>query len=314
MKHLFNYKSFYESNKPYLDTNASWHEKFDNIYNQYQKLKTNKKIDMRLAPHADFDEYGNFHVCGALGNNFLWFTSRTKGGGYVTDYDESEKEEDTNISKNQFDEYKKKAKEISDWLDEYDEKNFDKSDITIDATGVIKLDEDDLVIDQLNLMVEKKFKDLIGKEYEFEIFYYSCLSKNKMVPKVERYKFTLEKIEIYVSSFGVDTLQGVLLVKIPFDKEKYSLWIKSNTNYNYYDYVENDWVGNIMKQATDRKKVISITPFTEDMNRKDEREHLQNKKYPHVGPFMSVTPSEYKSTELIKDVTELLEEFNKQIK
>ena len=74
----------------------------------------------------------------------------------------------------------------------------------------------------------------------------------------------------------------------------------------YYDLEENKWPYN-------RNKLISMSVVEKEMTRKQQRDYDNNRKFPYAISYQ-VTPSEYKSIELVKDITQILVEMNLGLK
>lgn len=206
------------------------------------------------------------------------------------------------ITQYDFNYYKEKIKEISDWLDDKSEESLNKSDSTVSSDGKINLDfdESDLALSELNHKVKDEL-NIIGKEFEFEISYHLWTSESTNELKVERVKLKIEDIKI---NLGGGRFYCLLLTKDPFG-ENSEIWIEKDSNSQYYDLEKNKW-------PYDYNKIITMSTIKKKMTRKQEREFEKNKKFPYAFSY-EITPSEWKTIELVKGITSLLESINEQI-
>lgn len=302
MKYIKTYEIFgFKSKKS--KSQKTWQEKFDDIYKTYLKNKDKEEIPFKERIMAEVKEtqfsisknFKNLVFYGETGYNHNW---------EVLDFelDPKSKKGVYKITPKIYEEYKKKVQEVSDWLDDRSEKEFNKSKSSISKDGSINMEfnELDLAIEELNYKVKEGLK--LGKEYEFEMSYHlwSSISKNDLV--IETRKLKIDDIEI---GFSGNRFWAKLFTKCPFG-EKAEMWIEDDTSHEYYDFEKNNWPYN-------KDKIIRMSLVEKEMTRAQKREFEKNRKYPYAFSF-DVSPSEWKSMELIKDVTSILKELNNSIK
>lgn len=284
----------------------TWQEKFDDIYYFYIKNKNNNDISEMDIPSADVNKndlsiaQGSDHLVfyGNTGRNHNWelvdfsevdrYNLRSDKGVYK-------------ITPEIYEKYKKKVQEISDWLDKRSEESFGKSGSSISDTEInFDFDDLDLELVEISDKIKSELK-VIGKEYEFEMAYHlwTSGSSNKLV--VERRSLKIENLEI---GFGGGRFWCQLFTKDPFG-EMASIWLEYNSNHEYFDLEENKW-------PYDKNSIIRMSSIKKEMTRKEEREFEKNRKYPYAFSY-DITPCEWKSMEIIKEITSILKEMNNSI-
>ena len=293
----------------FLKKQDTWQNKFDNIYKIYQKNKTNYDLELLKRPHADIQD-DNFSVALGLTNHLAFYADTGKGNHNldVVDFDICEYDNPKSnkgvykITQAEYDSYKKKCQEISDWLDDISEHEYNKSGTTI-GSGEIDLDfdESDLAEDEINHELKKKvFNTLIGKEFEFEVSYHLWTSESSNANKVERYILPIKDINV---KLGGGRFYAQVATTGPLG-ENCEIWLESDSNSDYYDLESNKF--------HEYDKIIRMDIKKKELSRKGQREEWKNKKYPFVISYV-ITPCKYDSTEFIKSITEVLSQLNDQL-
>ena len=286
----------------------TWQDRFNDIYNFYIKNKNKKDISAMDIPHADIKK-NEISIDQGLDNRLVFYGQTGLSRNWeVLDFSEVDYADPKStkgvykITPEIYEEYKKKIQEISDWLDERSEKSFGMSDSTVSDSGFdLDFDEFDLEIEEISDKIKSELK-VVGKEYEFEISYHSWTSNSSNVHVVERRKLKITDVKF---DFGGGRFWCELFTKGAFDEPTY-LWIESDSSSEYYDLEENKWPYN-------RNKLISMSVVEKEMTRKQQRDYDNNRKFPYAISYQ-VTPSEYKSIELVKDITQILVEMNLGLK
>ncbi len=283
----------------------TWQEKFDEIYNFYQKNKnSNKKIDILEEPYISINDK-SFGV--AKGNIHIHIYGEGKGNRNmevvdfeVADYANPKSQKGVYpISKEEYDKYFKKCQEISDWLDDMSDKEFGKSDSSISDTGDlnIEIDEVDLELEVLCDKIKKEL-NIIGKEFEFEMAYHLWTSGSTNKLTIERRMLKISDLKI---SYGGSRFYAEIFTNDPAG-DKAKIWLESDSNSEYYDLEKNKW-------PYDNKSTIRMSTVRNEMTRKEEREFEKNRKYPYAFSY-DITPSKWNSMEFIKSITEILNNLN----
>lgn len=290
MKHLFGFNNY-----------NTWKNKFHAIYYFYLKNKNNKEISP-LDIDVSIDD--NSASISQRLDNSIGFFKRDTGEYEVIDFSQIDyknpksKKGVYTITKNIYDEYVKKIQEISDWLDERSESSFNISDVEINSIGEININSLDLLLDEISDKVKSELK-IIGKEFEFELSYHSRISNSSNKLIIERKKLKINDLEF---GFGGGRFWCQLFTTGAYG-EKTALWIESNSSHEYVDFEKEGW-------PYDRKEIIRMVVIKQEMNRKQQREFEKNRKYPYTISY-DTTPSEWSSMEMIKDLTFILKELNK---
>jgi frataxin-like iron-binding protein CyaY len=305
MKHIKTYEGLFGFGSKNQKT---WQDRFNDIYNFYIKNK-NKDISIIDIPTADVKK-NEVSISQGLDNHLVFYgQTGLRHNWKVLDFSEVDYADIKStkgvypITPEIYEEYKKKIQEISDWLDERSEKSSGKSNSIISNTGDINLDFDelDLAIEEMTDKIKSELK-VVGKEYKFEISYKSWTSNSSNVHVVERRKLKITDIKF---GFGGSRFWCELFTKGAFNEPTY-LWIESDSSYEYYDLEKNKWPYN-------RNELISMDIVKKEMTRKEQRDYDNNREFPYAISY-EVTPCEYKSIELIKDITQILVEMNLGLK
>lgn len=286
----------------------TWQQKFDDIYNFYLKNKNKEDISVIDLPHADVKD-NDLSISQGLDNHLVFYGDTGRNHNWeLVDFSEADYADPKSdkgvykITPEIYEEYKKKIQEISDWLDERSEKSFGKSHSSVSDDGLdLDFDETDIALEEVSDKIKKELK-LIGKEYEFEISYHlwTSNSTNKLV--VERKNLKINDLKV---GFGGGRFYCQLFTKDPFDKNA-EIWLEDDSCHEYYDLEENKW-------PYDKDNIIRMNTIKDEMTRKQERESNKNRKYPYAFSY-DVTPCEWNSMELIKEITSLLKEMNNSLK
>jgi hypothetical protein len=306
MRYLKTYELFGFGSKK----SKTWQQKFDDIYNFYLKNKNNDNISAMDLPHADVKE-NDLSISQGLDNHLVFYGDTGKNHNWeLVDFSEADyynPKSDKGVYKitpEIYEEYKKKVQEISDWLDKRSEDKFGKSNSSISDDGLnLDFNEGDLALEEISDKIKQELK-LIGKEYEFEISYHlwTSNSTNKLV--VERRKFKIDDLQI---GFGGGRFWCQLFTKDPFGK-KAEIWLEDDSSHEYFDFDENKW-----PYSDHKDEIIIMSSIKKEMTRAQEREEQKNRKYPYAFSY-EVTPCEWNSMELIKEITSLLKEMNNSLK
>mgnify|MGYP003531872407 FL=1 len=303
MIYILEFFDFLKKNK----TKKDWRSEFDEVYKYYNSIKVKPSKDYHFF-NVGIESKDNFDV--ALDQIHIGFHNRN-GKLEVTNYkeidwdnfrgrtgEENEPGHYKDITQSEFNEYLKKTQEMSDFLDEQSEKNFNKSGTTITDDGIeLGFDESDTTIDEMNFHLQKEFDKYIDKEYEFEIQYHLCSEESKNEKITERVKLPILDIRIefaggrFYSEIETEGVQG----------EKCKLWLEGRK----YQYVD------LEGKRPDYGEIITMDKVKEELTRKQERENVT--KYPYIISYKT-TPSKYDSIEFINTITELLEHLNDEIK
>lgn len=303
MIYILEFFDFLKKNKPKKD----WRSEFDEVYKYYNSIKVKPSKDYHFF-NVGIESKDNFDV--ALDQIHIGFHNRN-GKLEVTNYkeidwdnfrgrtgEENEPGHYKDITQSEFNEYLKKTQEMSDFLDEQSEKNFNKSGTTITDDGIeLGFDESDTTIDEMNFHLQKEFDKYIDKEYEFEIQYHLWSEESKNEKITERVKLPILDIRIefaggrFYSEIETEGVQG----------EKCKLWLEGR-KYEYLD---------LEGKRPDYGEIITINKVSKELTRKQERE--DKIKYPYIISYKA-TPSKYDSIEFINTITELLEHLNDEVK
>lgn len=287
---------------------SNWKDKIEFVYKKYKEIKIKSPKGYYFL-EASVDDNG-FDICFTQYINknkidiHLYF--KNKDGQYeVSDfsevdlYDPKNKKGNYNISKDEYDKYYPYVKEISDFLDDKSDKEYNKSSSFISDTGDINIDKSNIVIDELNYELENKiFNKYIGKEFEFEMSYHLIKSKEEHYENVERRTLKINEIRV---EFSGSRFYINVYTKGVFGEDCY-FWIESDTKPEYYD------LNTKFKSFKDLIKMYIIKP---EQSRRQERENIQ--KYPYTISY-DISPSKYNTIEFIKEMVELLVQMNNQIK
>lgn len=306
MKHLKTYEFFNSWSKK----SKTWQEKFGEIWDFYQKNK-DKKVSVMDIPNAEVKE-NEFSISQDLDNNLVFYGQTGGRRNWVVldfsevDYGDPNSDKGvSNITPEEYEKYKKMTEEISDWLDERSEGSLGKTGTSVSDTGDINLDfdEGDLAIEEINDKVKSRL-DIVGKEYEFEMSYHLWTSKSTNELVVERRELKITDMKF---GFGGRRFFCELFTVDPFG-EKASIWLDANSSHQYYDFEKHNW-----PYHGDKAKFLKMSSIQREMTRKEKREFEQNRKYPYSFMF-EITPSEWDSMEVIKEITSILKELNSNIK
>jgi hypothetical protein len=305
MRYLKTYELFgFGSKKP-----KTWKEKFQDVIDYWNKIKNQKDLPFLLPTVTISDDQYSVSI-GWSTPNLAFYGQNSKGRHKleVVDFDEVDMSDlDSNkgsykITIDEYNHYLKKTQEISDWLDDISEKKFGKSSTEVSDSGELHLDfnEGDIALEELNDKIKSELK-IIGKKYEFEMSYHLWTSKstNKLV--VERRELIINDLKF---DFG-GRFWCQLFTIDPFG-EKAQIWLESDSSSEYYDLESNKW-------PYDHDKIIDMSTIKKEMARKEEREYDKNRKFPYAFAY-DITPSKYESIEMVKEITNILEMLNSQIK
>lgn len=282
------------------DTKKSWKDKFDDLY---------KRFKSKNCPFISSDIEDNYFSVSIEKTHLVFY----KNGYEVVDFEECDIKPNSTkgryeIDKQTYDEYLKKAIEISDFLDKESEENLNKSTTTIGPDGWVNLSEYGIRIEEINqILRDNIFKKYIGKEFEFEMSYHLWTSGSSNEHKVERYLLPIKDIRINI---GGGRCFIYILVTDSFG-DNYNMWIEEDTTTEYIDLEENKWPYHNIKDAG--KNLIRMHKVRKEMSRVDKRNADKNQKYPYTFSY-DATPCRYNSIEFIKEIVELLKELNDQLR
>lgn len=268
----------------------NWQEKFDKIYNYFIsiKIKPSKKyhfFDININNDYFSVSFDKIHLLFSKRNNEYVIIDMQDKTEYI-------------IDELLYNEYFKKSKEMSDFLDDKSEKEINKSSTTISDNGIkLGFDEGDLAIDELNYKIQDEFDSFLDKEYEFELKYNLWDSKNSNEEIIERKLLKITNIKI---NFGGSRFYAELETKGILN-EYCNIWLEGK-KYEYTD---------LSVFPVKFKNIIMMNVTKEKLTRKNERE--KEDKYPSIISY-TITPSKYNTIEFINNVTSLLEELNNNIK
>jgi hypothetical protein len=310
MKHLktLNELFGFGSKKP-----KTWKDKFQEIYNFYLKNKDKKDINALDIPRADVKD-DSLSISQGFDNHLVFYgktKEKSNRNMELVDFSEADYSDPKStkgvypITQAEYDEYKEKIQEISDWLDDRSEKEFGKSNTGISDSGELSMDfnEGDVALDELGEKVKSELK-IIGQKYEFEMSYHlwTSNSSNKLV--VERRELPINDLKF---EFGGGRFWCQLFTVDPFGV-KAGIWLESDSSSEYYDFDSHKW-----PYHGDKDKIISMNSIKKEMTRKEEREFEKNRKYPYAFSY-DITPCKYNSIQLIKEITDILQQMNMGLK
>lgn len=284
----------------------SWQEKFDDIYNFYLKNKNTKNISVLEIPTADLEE-NRFSISQTLDNHIVFYgQTGFRHNWEVVDFSEADIYDQKStkgvykITPQEYEKYRIKAQEISDWLDERSEKETGKSDSSISDTGELKLDinEGEFALSELSEKVKSALQ--LPKSLEFEISYHLWTSNSTNELVVDRVEFVIDDLKF---DHGGGRFWCEVFTKDPFGKDAY-MWIESDSSHEYFDFEKHKW-----PYSNHKNELIKMDLVKKEMTRKEERESYRNRKFPYVISY-EVTPSKWESMEFIKEITSLLNEMN----
>lgn len=284
MEHLLEFFDFFKkSEKTWKDKLISIKKSFDIYKNDYSK-----KIYLESNIQSN---YFSLSILDGRINENLIFTKRSDDYEVLIEYKDVVK-----ITESDYKYAKDIAQEISDFLDEKSEKEFNISNTTINSDGSINFNELDIALDQLGYDLEDKiFNKYLNKSFEFEIKYYLWSEETKTEEIVERKNLKINDIKIGYTGdrFYINLhTKGVM-------NENCSIWIESDTKKEYTD---------LEKRFS---RGIKMDIVKEPMSRKSQREYVR--KYPNIISY-DVSPSKYDTIEFISDIVELLAILNKELK
>ena len=284
----------------------TWKDRFNDIYTFYLKNKDKKDINILDLPHANVDD-DSMDISMGL-ENHLAFYHKT-GGNHnmeVVDFSEADysdpksKEGVYPITQNEYDEYKKKIQEISDWLDKRSEKEFGKSGSKVSDTGIdLDFDESDIALEEISDKV-KSGLNVIGKKYEFEMSYHLWTSNSTNELVIERKDLPIKDLKI---GFGGGRFWCQLFTLDPFGEDAV-LWLESDSSSEYFDFEKHNWPYHDHKD-----EMIRMSTLDKEMTRKEKRDFEKNRKYPYAFSY-NISPCVWESMELIKTITSILQELN----
>lgn len=284
----------------------SWQEKFNDIYNFYLKNKDKENISVLYIPSVDLKE-NDFSISQTLDNHLVFYgQTGFKHNWEVVDFSEADIYDTKStrgvyeITPEDYDKYREKVQEISDWLD--DRREFGKSISSVSNTGDLNLEIDESEIALLDFSEKVKSELELPKSLEFEISYrlWTSSSSNELVN--ERFNFVINDLKF---DYGGDRLWCELFTKDPFGNDAY-MWIESDTSHEYFDFENHN-------MPYDMDKLIKIDLVKKEMIRKDKRENSKNNKFPYV-LWYEATPCKWESIEFIKKLTSILKEMNLSLK
>jgi hypothetical protein len=283
----------------------NWKDKFDDIYNFYVKNKNKENISVIDIPTADLEK-NNFSISQTLDNHLVFYgQTGFKHNWEVVDFSEADIYDPKStkgvykITPEEYEKYRVKVQEISDWLDERSEKKTGKSNSSVSDTGLdLDIDEGELSLLELSEKVKSTIE--LPKSLEFEISYHLWTTESKNELIIERKDFIIDDLKF---GYGGGRFWCELFTKDPFGKDAY-MWIESDSSHEYFDFEKNKWPYNNHKG-----ELIKIDIVKKEMSRKEERESWKNKKYPFA-LWYEATPSKWESMEFIKEITNILKEIN----
>lgn len=302
-ENLKTFEMFSNENK-----SKSWQEKFNDIYNFYLKNKDKEDISVLYIPSVDLKE-NDFSISQTLDNHLVFYgQTGFKHNWEVVDFSEADIYDTKStrgvyeITPEDYDKYREKVQEISDWLDDRSEREFGKSISSVSNTGDLNLEIDESEIALLDFSEKVKSELELPKSLEFEISYrlWTSSSSNELVN--ERFNFVINDLKF---DYGGDRLWCELFTKDPFGNDAY-MWIESDTNHEYFDFENHN-------MPYDMDKLIKIDLVKKEMTRKDKRENSKNNKFPYV-LWYEATPCKWESIEFIKKLTSILKEMNLSLK
>jgi hypothetical protein len=281
-----------------------YRKKIDKLYGFYLKNKNNYDIPEEELPIIDISEDGKEANVSIVkkGEEFHLVISdsdEVDPTPFIAGFSGDREKE---LTKKEFDDYMKKIKEISDWLDDISQNNLKKKyNVVSDDSFDIEVTESDVTLQQVSDFIASKTQ-IINKELEFEINYQMHLSAGKNVEKFETAIFVITDIEV---RFFHDLLICLLYTKNNFGEPAFIL-IKESSLTDYIDF-ENE------EMEYDKfEKVIKMYPDLPVMSRKQKRDYERNRKFPFADLYC-LTPSNYQSIETLKTITSMLEVFNQSM-
>jgi hypothetical protein len=279
---------------------TTWKEKFNYIYNNFQKLKSGKLKEYSISVTIDDDDFSVSDLDFTKTMSDQIHLSFNKDELFVTDFenwdedDPKNKDIDTKITLSEYNDCLKKAKEMDEWLDENSEKEVNSNKSKVSSTGELSLnfDETDLELDKLNdYAKEKVFNDFIGKSFQFDFQYFQWTSSLSNDIHIETHSLKIDDIELIIrpglrAHIDIHTKDPI--------QHKNSLIRVYDDDLDKCDQVE-------LSEDKFTKNVFTLY-MVEDMetgSRKQEKDKWKNMKYPHIFSYW-ITPSKYDTTEFLK--------------
>jgi hypothetical protein len=308
MIYIKEFFDFFKSKTP-----NTWQEKFDYVYNtflDYKKKDKDNKIHINIDLKEDSFIISTLDLKKKYKENVsLAFSPDKVLDLNDCDYSDFKSKIGTyEITKNQFDNFYKKAKEISDWLDEKSEKNLNKSGSSVSDSGFnLDINEYDLNLEDLNDKLKSEiFKKYLGKDFEFE-FGYNLIpnEKDKIIYLCERYDLHITDIKVGFRSMDQEhkVYINVFCKNGIYNKSYFFVEFDSHTNYF-----------NLEKKPFNLEDALFLMEVEPELSRKAKREY--NSKYPKFLTTL-ISPCKYNSIEFIKELVEVLQqlmEMSKKLK
>jgi hypothetical protein len=306
MKYLRIFEEFNLFKRNEQSNKLDWKGKFDQFYKTYQEQKQGKSKNIKLTVDIKNDGFNLFELDfkKKYKDNINLFFNKRENKYDVADMSEvdmdnmkSDKGHYT-ISKEEYESYLKKIQEIDNWLNDEDDKLFNKSTSSIGDDGKIDLnvDEYDLAIDDINYKLKKElFKKYIGKSFEFEAGYSLWTSKHENKYVCERYMFPIVDIEFHVRSST--SFYFNIITKDPYG-DKAVIWFEHDTKATEYVDLSNN-------PKDTYHTTLEMDTVGKELSRRQKQELEKNPKFPHAYSY-KLSPSKYDSIEFMKELRDVL--------
>lgn len=206
---------------------------------------------------------------------------------------------DTEITKEEFDNYYKKLSSINDYLFEIDEEKTKGEKVGVGEEGLMNFEVGPM--DQIGLTITEHFKKFVGKNFKFETLYYIWSAEDKNERFVEDVDFKLKEFKVGQYLDGSHRLYGLITVECPLDKNEYDLWVDGDYKAKHVD-VSKLSDGAIRPHKSEKMSTRKISRFFKDRSN-----------YPNTSVSL-LSPSKYDTIEMLKEFVEELSDINHQIK
>jgi len=214
----------------------------------------------------------------------------------------------TDISKEEYNRYKKSLEVIDEYLDEKDDEKKSSEQPSVGETGnFINLKEDPL--EEANYLITKELEKYIDKSFTFDTDYItwdSGNSNNSSTKEIEETFLKIKefKIDFYKSLDDDSKMEffGEIIADWSIDNKEYKIMIDQKYKPEWIDLKKDKF----SKGFYDK---ILKPHCTEKRTRREEKKFWKEVKYP-MTQLISMTPSKYDTIEMISNFISIIEMAN----
>lgn len=297
MKYLSKYDKFNELFGIFKkDKNNDWKSKLEWIFNNYKKedfVTLNAEIEKSASGGEVLSI--NWVREGDWNNHYNIFSGEKSKDGLNRLATDGDYEEWPVISDKDYNRYKEKIQEISDYLDE-------KEHISSSSVGIgeidLKIDELDIAKMDIDEKIKKYFKDDLNKEYKFESEYYEWSGPSSNEKKIEDIKVMIYDISGDIRPGGRGGIQDFyLMVKCKLGDRKMKFMVDEMSLTEYRP---------ISEIPRNERYDLTLKLYQDDegLSRVELRK-LKNHGYPHVINY-NMVPCDWNSIEFIKKCNDVI--------